>query len=154
MTTVPTLSEVLDPPDFLEVVDEHVVGADATGSVHATLKWYRIHSLTIGLGLLLVLVVLAVFAPLIAPYKPNAQSIDNLLAPASGKHWLGTDQLGRDVWSRILYGGRIDLLVGLTAVIAPFIIGVTLGTIAGFRPGRLESLIMRISDVVMAFPFM
>jgi peptide/nickel transport system permease protein len=144
----------LDPPDFLDPIDPDAAGGQETpGSVHATVAWYRIPSLVVGLGLLLVLVVLAAFAPLLAPYNPDAQSLGNTLAPASGAHWLGTDELGRDVWSRILYGGRIDLLVGMTAVIAPFLIGVTLGTIAGFRPGRLESLIMRISDVVMAFPF-
>jgi peptide/nickel transport system permease protein len=142
------------PPDFLDAHDpDGELGPENPGSVHALAAWYRNTSLVCGLGLLSVLVALAAFAPLIAPYGPNDQLLGDTLAPVSGAHWLGTDELGRDIWSRLLYGGRIDLLVGVTAVIAPFIIGVTLGTIAGFRPGRLESVIMRISDVVMAFPF-
>jgi peptide/nickel transport system permease protein len=145
----------LDAPDFLDALDPKAELGEHTDHTvtHRPVPWYRIPSLVCGLSILLVLIVLAVFAPWIAPYNPNAQNVADGLAPVSAAHWLGTDVLGRDVWSRLLYAGRIDLLIGLTAVIPPFVIGVTLGTIAGFRPGRLETLIMRISDVVMAFPF-
>jgi peptide/nickel transport system permease protein len=81
------------------------------------------------------------------------QDLLHVLASPSSAHPLGTDELGRDVWSRLLYGGRVDLRVGFLAVILPFIIGTTLGCIAGYFGGWRDSLIMRTVDVVIAFPF-
>ena len=94
-----------------------------------------------------------VVAPLIAPYDPNKQDLQNILADPSSKHWLGTDQLGRDVWSRMLYAARIDLRVGFLAVLLPFLIGTTLGAIAGYYGRFGDTLVSRVAEVVVAFPF-
>jgi peptide/nickel transport system permease protein len=106
-----------------------------------------------GIVLLTIIVASAVFAPLITSADPLAQDLNNGLLPPGPGHLLGTDQLGRDVWARLLYGGRIDLAVGAIAVISPFIIGGTLGMIAGWRGGWTDTIIGRVIDVVLAFPF-
>lgn len=110
-------------------------------------------TLTVGGSILFVIVGLAVFAPYDTFYNPTALNLTHLLQGPSAAHWLGTDQLGRDVWSRLVYGARIDLSVAFLAVLTPFIVGTLLGAIAGYRGGWLDSIIMRIADVVVAFPF-
>lgn len=102
-------------------------------------------------GVLLALILLAIFAPIIAPYEPNKQSADLLLAP-SRQHLFGTDELGRDVLTRIIFGARISLTVGLIAVGIAGSVGTIVGLISGFVGGILDSAIMRIVDVLMAFP--
>ncbi len=110
--------------------------------------------LAAGLALLLLIVLAAVFAPLLTHWDPIEQDLVNARsAPGTSGHLLGTDALGRDVFSRLLYGARIDLRVGILAVISPFFIGTVLGLIAGWFGGWLDTLIMRIVDVVIAFPF-
>jgi peptide/nickel transport system permease protein len=106
-----------------------------------------------GGSILGVVIILAVFAPLIAPYNPTHINLNDILAGPSGAHWLGTDQLGRDVWSRLLYGARTDLSVAFLAVISPFVLGTVLGAIAGYTGGFADAIIMRIADVIVAFPF-
>jgi len=104
-------------------------------------------------GLILgVIVALALAAPLLAPDNPT-QITAQILAGSSWHHLLGTDQLGRDVFSRLLYGGRIDLRIAFLAVLAPFAIGTILGAISGYFGGWLDMIIMRVADVVVAFPF-
>jgi peptide/nickel transport system permease protein len=105
----------------------------------------------IGLGIIVLLTLLALFAPLIAPYGWREQSISDRFQNASREHILGTDELGRDIFSRILYGGRYSLVIGVTAVLVSFAIGASLGMLAGFYP-RLDSVIMRFVDVLLAFP--
>ena len=102
-------------------------------------------------SVLLVLILVAIFAPVIARYEPNKQSADLLMAP-SRQHWFGTDELGRDVFTRIIFGARISLTVGLIAVGIAGGIGTIVGLISGFIGGLLDSTIMRIVDVLMAFP--
>lgn len=110
--------------------------------------------LAAGLALLLLIVLAAVFAPLLTHWDPIEHDLVNARsAPGTSGHLLGTDALGRDVFSRLLYGARIDLRVGILAVISPFFIGTVLGLIAGWFGGWLDTLIMRIVDVVIAFPF-
>lgn len=110
--------------------------------------------LAAGLALLLLIVLAAVFAPLLTHWDPIEQDLVNARsAPGTSGHLLGTDALGRDVFSRLLYGARIDLRVGILAVISPFFIGTVLGLTAGWFGGWLDTLIMRIVDVVIAFPF-
>ncbi len=107
-----------------------------------------------GLALFGLIVLAAVFAPLLSGYDPIAQDLAHArLAPGSPGHLLGTDQFGRDVLTRLLYGARIDLRVGVLAVISPFIIGTALGLVAGWFGGWLDTVIMRVVDVVVAFPF-
>jgi peptide/nickel transport system permease protein len=106
-----------------------------------------------GLALLALIVLAAVFAPLLTSYDPIHQDLTQSLLPPGGKHLLGTDQLGRDEFARLLYGGRVDLRVGALAVIFPFFIGGTLGLVAGWRGGWFDAVLMRLVDVVVAFPF-
>jgi peptide/nickel transport system permease protein len=110
-------------------------------------------ALIIGGAILTVIVGLAVFAPFVTSYNPTQLNLTNILAGPSSAHWLGTDQLGRDVWSRLVYGARTDLSVAFLAVISPFVIGTLLGAFAGYLGGWLDMVIMRIADVVVAFPF-
>ncbi|CUX49366.1 ABC transporter permease [Agrobacterium fabrum] len=104
-----------------------------------------------GLIVLLVFVLLAVFAPMIAPYSPSKLSIVNRLKPPSELYWFGTDEFGRDVFSRTIYAGRLSLLVGAAVVALSSIIGITLGLLAGFFQ-KLDTPIARLIDAMMAFP--
>ena len=103
--------------------------------------------------ILLMLIILAVLAPLIAPYSYSYQDLNLGASPPSIEHWLGTDILGRDVLSRILYGARISLLVGFVATGVALIIGVSWGIVAGYLGGRVDSIMMRIVDVLYGLPF-
>ena len=116
-------------------------------------RWYRTPAFVAGVIIVGTILTLAILAPLIAPYDPNKQDLQNILADPSSKHWLGTDQLGRDVWSRMLYAARVDLRVGFLAVLLPFLIGTTLGAIAGYYGRFGDTLVSRVAEVVVAFPF-
>ena len=105
-----------------------------------------------GLVLSVLLVVAAVFAPWIAPYRPDEiHPIDSLMAP-SARYWLGSDDLGRDILSRIIFGARVSLMVGTIAIGIAAVAGVSLGLVAGFLGGRVDGLIMRVMDALLAFP--
>lgn len=97
---------------------------------------------------------IAIFAPVIAPYDPAEQDIFNILAGPSKEHWLGTDHLGRDILSRIIYGSRVSLSVGIVAESIAVVIGVLMGAIAGFYGGFIDALICRIIEVFASFPFL
>ena len=116
-------------------------------------RWFRTPTFVAGLAILATLIAVALLAPIITPYDPIQQDLNNTLAGQSAQHWLGTDQLGRDVWTRLLYGARIDLQVGFLAVLFPFCIGTALGCLAGYYGGWVETIVMRLVDVVVAFPF-
>jgi peptide/nickel transport system permease protein len=104
-------------------------------------------------ALLACIVVMVLAAPLIAPYDPTAGSVlARLKSPGWQGHWLGTDDVGRDLWSRILYGGRLSLLCGVAPVALALIVGGSLGLLAGYQGGIANSLIMRSIDVLYAFP--
>ena len=105
-----------------------------------------------GLLIFLIICLLAIFAPLIAPYDPIDQHIVDALQAPSAKYWLGTDSFGRDLWSRILWGGRISLLVSVSSISIAMVVGGTLGIVAGYKGGRLDQLIMRTMDVLLSFP--
>jgi peptide/nickel transport system permease protein len=105
----------------------------------------------VGILILLVVAALAILAPLIAPYSPSRLSVVNRLKPPSGIYWFGTDEFGRDVFSRTIYAGRLSLLVGASVVAFAAVFGVTLGLVAGFFR-RLDTPIARIIDAMMAFP--
>ncbi|WP_227937795.1 ABC transporter permease [Alkalihalobacillus deserti] len=106
----------------------------------------------VSLSILFLLLVVSIFAPWIAPYDPYSQNIANSLQSTSQEHLLGTDQLGRDVLSRIIYGSRASLIVGFASVALAGVIGTSLGLIAGFFGGILDTLIMRIMDALLAIP--
>ncbi|HEV8309689.1 MAG TPA: ABC transporter permease [Methylomirabilota bacterium] len=95
---------------------------------------------------------LAAAAPAVAPYEPLRQDIANRLGPPSTAHWLGTDALGRDVWSRILYGARISIPVGIVAVVLAAVLGGAVGGVAGFVGRLVDEVVMRVTDLMLAFP--
>lgn len=107
-----------------------------------------------GLAILGAFVAMALLAPLIAPYDPIYQDAAVKLQPPSLAHPFGTDNFGRDVLSRVIWGARIDLQIAVIGVIFPFLIGTAIGTMAGFFGGWVDALFMRIIDVVLAFPFL
>lgn len=106
----------------------------------------------VGFLLVLLISLSALFASVIAPYDPIALNIVDRLQGPSAAHWLGTDQLGRDLFSRVLYGGRVALEVALISIAVALVIGVVLGMLAGFGPAWLDSLIMLFFDTIRSFP--
>jgi peptide/nickel transport system permease protein len=94
----------------------------------------------------------AVFAPMLAPYDPLAQALGSRLEPPSPEHWLGTDQLGRDIASRLLYGARISLVIGVIVVTLAGVFGTFVGLIAGYASGLVDETLMRVTEVFLAFP--
>lgn len=105
-----------------------------------------------GMGLTLLILLVALLAPLIAPSDPTVQDVSYRFTPPEASHLLGTDFFGRDVLSRVLYGARISLLVGAASVLIGMVVGILLGMLAAFRGGKLETGIMRLTDVMMSFP--
>jgi peptide/nickel transport system permease protein len=119
--------------------------------------WRRFlhHKLAVAGGLVIIaLVFVAVFAALVAGQDPYYQDYSALKSPPSAKHILGTDALGRDVWARMVYATRISLSVSLVAVLIYTLIGTTLGSIAGYYGGIMDSIVMRLTDIVMCFPLL
>jgi peptide/nickel transport system permease protein len=110
-------------------------------------------TLIVGAVVTLGLVLVAVLAPVVSPYSPDHQDLYNILSGVSAKHLLGTDELGRDELSRLIFAARTDLRVGVLAVVFPFCFGTTVGTLAGYRGGWLDTVVMRAVDVLIAFPF-
>ena len=106
----------------------------------------------ISLVLIILLIFIAIFAPIIAPYNPYAQNLKDRLLSPNFIHILGTDELGRDVFSRLIYGMRISLTVGLLPTFISMLIGSILGLVAGYYGGKIDFLIMRIADIILAFP--
>lgn len=105
-----------------------------------------------GLVFIVLLILVAIFAPWVAGKDPFYQDYTALKSPPSGEHWLGTDALGRDVWARLVYATRVSLSVGLVAVSIYTLIGTALGAISGYYGGWVDSVIMRLTDIVMTFP--
>lgn len=106
----------------------------------------------IGVVTVFLLITVSLCAPLIAPYNPIAIDVHNVLSPPDKQHLLGTDELGRDVLSRIIWGSRISLKVGFIAVGIAIMIGIVIGSIAGFYGGKVDALLMRFVDIMLAFP--
>lgn len=122
-------------------------------------NWYRIWLNLrgnllgmIGLTIILIFIAIAIFAPLLATHDPAAQDLANRLAAPSAVHWFGTDELGRDIYSRLLYGGRVTLgmVIAVVVLVAP--IGLAIGCIAGYFGGIVDTILMRITDIFLAFP--
>jgi peptide/nickel transport system permease protein len=143
--------EIPPGPAGPEPASEPVLVLRAEGR-HAS-RWYRQPALVAGLAILAVVVGLSLAAPLITSYSPIAQNLNDSLLGPSSSHLLGTDQLGRDTFTRLLYGMRLDLLIAFLAVLSPFLLGIVLGSLAGYFGGWVDSVIMRLVDIVVAFPF-
>lgn len=107
-----------------------------------------------GAGIVGFFVLTALFAPVIAPYDPIAQDTANALLPPGPGHWLGTDNFGRDVLSRMIWGTRLDLMMGVFGVLIPFILGTAVGCVSGYFGGWVDVVVMRVVDIVIAFPFL
>jgi peptide/nickel transport system permease protein len=97
-------------------------------------------------------VILAVFAPLIAPIDPFMMQYDKVFQPPSGEFLMGTDELGRDVFSRVIYGARVSIFVGIVAVVISIVIGTTIGIASGYYGGYVDTLLMRFTDIMLCFP--
>jgi peptide/nickel transport system permease protein len=108
----------------------------------------------LGAGLLSALLLLALSAPLITPFDPVVQDLTARLAPPSLRHLFGTDNFGRDVLARVVWGARVDLQIAVVGVVFPFLIGTFAGTVAGYTGGIVDSVVMRLVDVVVAFPLL
>ncbi|MDN4069375.1 ABC transporter permease [Paenibacillus sp. FSL R5-0407] len=110
-------------------------------------------TLLVGTFMFAVLVLLAVFIPFISPYQPSEQNLSAFLQPPSAEHWLGTDQLGRDLFTRLIYAARTDLKIMVLAEIIPFCTGLFLGMVAGYYGKWLDTVITLLTDTFIAFPF-
>jgi peptide/nickel transport system permease protein len=120
------------------------------------LSWLRFQRnplAMVGLFITLALVAMAIFAPLLAPYDPITQTLSQRLQPPLTQgHWMGTDDFGRDIWSRILYGSRITLYIVLLVILTAPVAGLIIGTVAGYFGGWVDQVLMRITDIFLAFP--
>ncbi|MDX1269962.1 MAG: ABC transporter permease, partial [Oceanisphaera sp.] len=105
-----------------------------------------------GLGIIILLLAVATLASLVAPYPPNAPELSQRLMPPGPTHWLGTDELGRDILSRIIHGSRLTLYVVVLVAVIAAPVGLLIGTIAGYAGGLLDMVLMRITDIFLAFP--
>jgi peptide/nickel transport system permease protein len=117
-------------------------------------RWLRQRSLVIGLAIILGMLLASLLARWITPYDPIAQDLAHTLLPPSAEHPFGTDNFGRDIFSRVLHAAQLDMRIGFLAVLFPWIIGVTLGCLSGYLGGLVDTLIMRIVDTFTAFPFL
>lgn len=131
---------------FGEVLPEEIAGA------RFARDFLAMRLAAVGLGIILLLLVCAAGAGVIAPYDPIQQNLDLAFAPPSIAHLLGTDDLGRDLLSRTIYGARISLLAGIVSVGIALVIGVSVGLVAGYWGGTLDQVLMRLMDALLAFP--
>jgi peptide/nickel transport system permease protein len=132
----------------------HIIAPRRIQSPNAMLlrRFSKERTAVFGLLVIVIFALIAVFAPLLAPYDPLQQDIPNGLAAPSPEHWMGTDKLGRDVLSRMLYGARISLGAGLGVVLMSAVIGTLVGIVAGYVGGWTDEGIMRVTDIFFAFP--
>lgn len=108
----------------------------------------------VSVGVIAVYVLLAVFAPLVAPYGPDATDLGQRLKPPSAQHWFGTDSLGRDILTRTLYGARVSLLIGIITVTITAVFGTVLGALGGFFRGTFDAVTGRFTELLLAFPYL
>ena len=139
----------------MSAVDASIAATRAVPPTQSkTRRWFRRYSLP-ALGALVIVawIIIAAAAPSLSPYFPATVDVTARLRPPSWDHWLGTDVLGRDVFTRLIYAGRVDLLVAFFAVFCPFCIGTALGALAGYYGRFVDTIVMRLVDIVVAFPF-
>ena len=125
----------------------------ARAMLKSTLRAFNTNKTSwVGLVIFVIVVLAAIFAPWIAPLDPLDQNVMLRLKPPSEDNWLGTDYYGRDIYARLVYGARISLIIGLASTALSMVIGSAIGMIAGWRGGRLDTLIMQLMDILLAFP--
>lgn len=115
-------------------------------------RFLRNRAAAVGATIVCIMIVLALAAPMLAPYDPLRQDLITNLRGPSRAHWFGTDNLGRDVLSRIMYGGRITIPIALLGVLIAIIVGIPLGLLSGYYTGVIDTIIMRLTDILLAFP--
>ncbi len=152
-----TLDDPLGPSSGLQatesVADVADLGAARPLRKDVWRRFKRNRLAMVGLGLIILLVLTAVFAPLIAPYSITDRAIGHYREGVSSDHWFGTDTIGRDMFSRVVFGARVSLKIGITASVIALVIGLLLGAIAGFFTGVTDTIIMRITDIFLAIPY-
>jgi peptide/nickel transport system permease protein len=142
-------ADVARPPG----VEPSIPVARRSGQFSDVWRRYRRNKLAmVGVGIVGFLTLVAIFEPLITPYDPMEQNLLNTTAPPSADHLFGTDTLGRDMFSGVIYGTRLAIIVGLSTMALTLAVGVTLGALAGYRGRFADALIMRITDIFLAFP--
>ena len=126
----------------------------AENDVHASIRhMFRTNrAALLGLIFIVLIVLAAICAPLVARYDPNALNLANMRKPPSAEHWFGTDDMGRDVFARVIYGGRLSLMIGFVPSVISLILGTALGLMAGYLGKWVDAAVMRVADVVLAFP--
>jgi peptide/nickel transport system permease protein len=141
------------------MTDDTTAGIEISENLPKFSEWKRFFKVfmgrpvvMVGLVIIVIFVILAIFASLISPYDPYYTDTEAFLANPNGAHWLGTDAIGRDILSRVIFGTRTSLEIGLIVVFFAGFCGVTLGTIAGYYGGWVQNIIMRFMDALMAFP--
>jgi ABC-type dipeptide/oligopeptide/nickel transport system permease subunit len=151
LTTNTTKIETIENLDEFHVLEQELLPPVDEHKRFLKIFFHR-KIVIVGFVILLVMIVFAIFAPLIAPFGYNEQDLNNVMQKPSKAHWLGTDQIGRDLLSRIIYGSQIAFIVGVVSVLISAAIGTALGMVAGFIGGFVNDLIMRITDAIMAIP--
>jgi peptide/nickel transport system permease protein len=149
----PTNSETQSLRDWLLSVPPASPRQAKLGRFYAGWLEFKANRLAmLGLAIITLLILTAIFAPWLATHSPVGQTLTDRLQPPSAQHWLGTDELGRDIYSRIVYGSRLTLyIIGIVAiVVGP--VGLTVGTVAGYLGGWVDRVLMRITDIFLAFP--
>ncbi|WP_017726227.1 oligopeptide ABC transporter permease [Halalkalibacterium ligniniphilum] len=140
------------PSNSISVEDYQLIGERRSLLSMIVSKFFRNKLAVIGLVLLLLITLACLLAPFIAPHDPNYQDLRNRLAPPSSEFLLGTDHLGRDLFSRMLYGGQVSLYVGFASMLGAVFIGTIIGALAGYFGGIVDAVLMRFVDIVVAFP--
>ena len=130
------------------------VAPTAKPRTHPLRRLLRRRFAAFGLAVIVLFVALALFAPLVAPYDPLATSWGAIRKPPGAEHWFGTDEIGRDVASRVIFGARASLLAGVVSVLISLSIGIPIGLLAGYAGGKVDMLISRLTDAVLACPFL
>ena len=144
-------------PADLEATPTAELRAEERVLTTGQIAWRRFkrHKLAIASGIALIFMSVAVIAaPLLTPYTFSEQNLAEVMQGPSAKHWLGTDNLGRDVFTRLLYGGRISLLVGVAVAISAVAVGTVVGSLAGYYGGWLDNVLMRVTDLFLSIPFL
>jgi len=134
------------------IVEDAVIGKGTSWRALVIRRLFANPGAVLGMALLAILIIAAIIAPLIAHYGPDSVDILALNQNPTGTHWFGTDYLGRDMWSRVLYGGRVSLPAGFGVIVIAMGIGAPMGLIAGYVGGIVDDLLMRLVDVLLAFP--
>lgn len=123
-------------------------------SMMRLLGWTRERSLVTGASILVLILVVSFLTSWFSPYTPIGQDLKARLQPPSTEHWFGTDNFGRDIYTRVMVAAQLDMQIAFLAILFPFVIGVVLGSLAGYMGGATDTIIMRIVDIISAFPFM